>query len=561
MLPLPTSNAKIFFVGLCAMFVIGLVARSSEVMVLTGSGWVALSVALAASMSIARGIRAQRLEFAWWVEHEPQNRGIAPTPGAATQVRCYIRHRGSGALRISGVRPISSGARIQLPAHFGQRPESAKAATVLEVPPRSRVEFAFDLVPQSVGRLVLHGLALNLHGPWGLFAAPLYFPSPLTIRVLPRATSSARPSPRTLTRLAASRAGINMLRRRGGGTEFYELRELLPGDPFKSIAWKASARRGQLMVKEVEREVEDARWFVIDVGPDVRQGDPGHRALDQIIERTAAEARQALFEGDRVGLVSVDLGVLSHVPLGKGASHLGQIHDSLLAATEIVDEQHTQISNEQLVQRVTKYILQQDGLDFSRPTEGRRRPRRHKRSTSAPRPRHDELSTDVARLTNHIRRARRSLDERDRALAKSATYAALRAYCRDRAIELPFREKTSGESTAQFPTGGLSEGIQVAGGRSRVPATIAVFTATQIHVSEELISTVKLALGHGHRIKLVLFPPYVDHLASRERAAARRDYERSIDHTKNELGRLGVFVHGAPDQAAAPSSRIERRAS
>ena len=44
----------------------------------------------------------------------------------------------------------------------------------------------------------------------------------------------------------------------GSGTELRELRELRPGDPFKSIAWKASARSGKLLVREVESVLADA---------------------------------------------------------------------------------------------------------------------------------------------------------------------------------------------------------------------------------------------------------------------------------------------------------------
>ena len=39
--------------------------------------------------------------------------------------------------------------------------------------------------------------------------------------------------------------------------EIRELRDHAPGDPLKRVAWKASARRGRLLVREMEREEGD----------------------------------------------------------------------------------------------------------------------------------------------------------------------------------------------------------------------------------------------------------------------------------------------------------------
>ncbi|MGB2393126.1 MAG: DUF58 domain-containing protein, partial [Poseidonia sp.] len=48
--------------------------------------------------------------------------------------------------------------------------------------------------------------------------------------------------------------GATTLRTPGQGSEFYSLREYVPGDPFKNINWKAFARTGELMVNEKCRD-------------------------------------------------------------------------------------------------------------------------------------------------------------------------------------------------------------------------------------------------------------------------------------------------------------------
>ena len=49
--------------------------------------------------------------------------------------------------------------------------------------------------------------------------------------------------------------GIHRFRRPGSGSELLDLRDYLPGDPPKTIAWKVSARRDRLITKEFESEV------------------------------------------------------------------------------------------------------------------------------------------------------------------------------------------------------------------------------------------------------------------------------------------------------------------
>ena len=45
---------------------------------------------------------------------------------------------------------------------------------------------------KAAGRVVLHGLAVSLRGPLGLFEVPLYFPNALAIKVLPRTVAGAQ---------------------------------------------------------------------------------------------------------------------------------------------------------------------------------------------------------------------------------------------------------------------------------------------------------------------------------------------------------------------------------
>ena len=58
--------------------------------------------------------------------------------------------------------------------------------------------------------------------------------------------------------------GAMTLRTPGPGSEFYSLREYVPGDPFKIINWKAFARTGVMMVNEKCRDAVTDVFILLD---------------------------------------------------------------------------------------------------------------------------------------------------------------------------------------------------------------------------------------------------------------------------------------------------------
>src|SRR5205807_7342783 len=87
--------------------------------------------------------------------------------------------------------------------------------------------------------------------------------------------------------------GINRLLRPGTGSELLDLRDYLPGDPPKTIAWKVSARRDRLITKDFESEVPVRCTLFLDTSNSVRLGPPGKNALARLVEIAATVAQAA----------------------------------------------------------------------------------------------------------------------------------------------------------------------------------------------------------------------------------------------------------------------------
>lgn len=529
MLPMPTRAAGAVFAGCVVALAIGIGALSVPATLIGTSGLVGLGLALAASMPLGRRMRRQRLEFAWWLEHGDRGGGGAVVPTSPFRVRCYVRHRQAGPLLATRLRPVlPHGVRLTR-----ERPHA------LVLRPRARTEFAFELAAPAAGRVVLQGLALAVRGPLGLFEVPLYFPNPLAVRVLPQAAARRR-SRAASTGALAERSGGPLLRRRGGGTELYELRELQSGDPFNAIAWKASARFGRLMVKEVEREVQETRWVVVDVSGTMRGGEPGRRKLDFAVEAAAREARRAIDRGDRFGLILVDGRVLGHVPPKEGISQMARIDDTLLEAIDAVDADVTEVDDEQVARIVGRYVRQQDGVDFA---------------TRKP------PGWDVPGLVQHCARALRGHRQQGSLRAQTAGGAVLRQFCRIRGIRLPYRADPRTGSKAA----GLAEALRLLGTRSQAPSSTMVITDFDgVYNTEGLASAAQLVRARGHRLAFVV--PDGSSFADAPSSALERDllrvYTRAEQHRLRRMhevfGRIGVPMLVAT--GAQPPERVLDRA-
>ena len=58
--------------------------------------------------------------------------------------------------------------------------------------------------------------------------------------------------------------GAVNIRQPGEGSNFYNLREYIPGDPMRKVNWKAYARQGKMMVNEFERDAVSDIILIVD---------------------------------------------------------------------------------------------------------------------------------------------------------------------------------------------------------------------------------------------------------------------------------------------------------
>ncbi|WP_421734360.1 DUF58 domain-containing protein [Cellulomonas sp.] len=194
--------------------------------------------------------------------------------------------------------------------------EGARARTVL-VPTRRGDAHADRVTIRTLGPLRLAGRQASLTVPGRL-------------RVLPE-FASRRHLPSRLARLREldGRAAVQV---RGPGTEFDSLREYVIGDDVRSIDWRATARRSDVVVRTWRPERDRRVLIVLDTGRTSAVRVLDAPRLDASIEAALLLAALATKAGDRVELLVFDRKVRGRVASATGARVMAQFADTLALA-------------------------------------------------------------------------------------------------------------------------------------------------------------------------------------------------------------------------------------
>jgi uncharacterized protein (DUF58 family) len=431
-----------------------------------------------------------------------------------------------------------------------------------------QVEVATSVRAASSGYHVLHGAVLVLGDALGLFEVQAYFPNPIAVKVFPRALPAGR-NVRPALGSAHEQVGQHQVRRRGLAGELRELRDHAHGDPFKFIAWKATARRQKLMVKDLETEIVAHHALVVDMGARMRGGAAGRAPLDWAIDTASAIGRAALERGDRASLVGFDTRVVVELGPGSGRHHWLQLVDRLLDGQTVVDEDLTDVTPSELVATVARYLSHQEAYDVRVRVPPALDDPRWNHIQAGP----DGQLYDLAAMNGMIAKLLESMGGRGgagrgRSLAPQWWWsrvhlsaegdpqlAPLRLFCRLRGIELPYRRDAEHGGRAA----GFAQALERAVSEGR-PDSILIVSNLHAIREDEAITTRALARarrGAGQVIAMVpslarFTAPATTERGARVRSAFTRESRHALDATRKFFAKHGVqLIEAGPSDSPA----------
>ena len=219
--------------------------------------------------------------------------------------------------------------RLRGPVRDAWQPSAGAqdARSTVDLPPGESRRLATLLVPTRRGDRLADRVTIRALGPLGLAGRQVSLTVPARLRVLPE-FASRRHLPSRLARLREldGRAAVQV---RGAGTEFDSLREYVIGDDVRSIDWRASARRSDVVVRTWRPERDRRVLIVVDTSRTSAARIQDAPRLDASIDAALLLAALASRAGDRVELVAYDRAVRARVAGASGPRLLPALADAL----------------------------------------------------------------------------------------------------------------------------------------------------------------------------------------------------------------------------------------
>jgi uncharacterized protein (DUF58 family) len=199
---------------------------------------------------------------------------------------------------------------LELPEDAARGVIGARRLTTAELP----------IMPRERGKEQLGDLYVTAENGIGLIRRRWVVQGACEVRVFPDLSAVERYG-ELARRGRLVDAGFRIMRLRGPGGEFDSLREFGPNDEFRSINWKATARRGKLMASQFDIERSQTVMVVLDAGRLMMPRIGLQRKFDYAVTAALSVAAIAGFADDKVGLMAFAGNVLEHVAPRSGARH------------------------------------------------------------------------------------------------------------------------------------------------------------------------------------------------------------------------------------------------
>ncbi|WP_420388286.1 DUF58 domain-containing protein [Roseivirga sp.] len=186
----------------------------------------------------------------------------------------------------------------------------------------------YELRPVKRGEYHFGRVNIFARSPIGFISRRFQFAEPVMIPVYPSYIQM-----RKYELLAISNQltlqGVKKIRRLGHNQEFEQIKEYVSGDDFRTINWKATARKGQLMVNNYQDERSQQVYCLIDKSRVMQMPFEGLSLLDYAINATLALTNIIIKKDDKAGMITFQHKVSTVIPASKRNKQMQLIQESL----------------------------------------------------------------------------------------------------------------------------------------------------------------------------------------------------------------------------------------
>ncbi|WP_082911273.1 DUF58 domain-containing protein [Pedobacter psychrophilus] len=154
--------------------------------------------------------------------------------------------------------------------------------------------------------------------------------------------------------------GVKKIRKIGNSSEFEQIKNYVVGDDYRHINWKATARKGDLMLNNYIDEKSQHIYCIIDKSRNMQSPFEGLSLLDYAINATLALSNIALLKEDKAGIISMAEKEGALVLSDRKPAHITKILEVLYKEKT----RYLELNSEQLYITIRKKIKQRSLLVF-----------------------------------------------------------------------------------------------------------------------------------------------------------------------------------------------------
>lgn len=123
--------------------------------------------------------------------------------------------------------------------------------------------------------------------------------------------------------------GLKKIRKLGHTMEFEQIKDYVSGDDIRTINWKATAKRNQLMVNQFQDEKSQRIFLILDKGRTMQMPFRGLSLLDYSVNAVMALSHIILKKSDRAGLMTFSKKTENKVAADNRSGQLRKISEAL----------------------------------------------------------------------------------------------------------------------------------------------------------------------------------------------------------------------------------------
>ncbi|MGO4911065.1 DUF58 domain-containing protein [Leeuwenhoekiella sp. W20_SRS_FM14] len=211
------------------------------------------------------------------------------------------------------------------------------------IPSRDQVSINYGLRPVDRGIYNFGKLNIYVSSPLKIVKRRYTFSNGQTVKVYPSFIQMKKYAFLAIDN-KLTQFGLKKIRRIGHTMEFEQIKDYVIGDDIRTINWKATAKRGALMINQFQDEKSQPVYSLIDASRVMKMPFKGLTLLDYAINSTLAFSNIALKKNDKTGLLTFSNTIQNHLAASNKKTHLNTILEVLYAInTQFLDSDFSRL--------------------------------------------------------------------------------------------------------------------------------------------------------------------------------------------------------------------------